>query len=422
MKRLLLVAHAFPPAPSPGALRPGYLARYLPQHGWEVTVLTNTAQAPPFPARVIRAGTSAATFEERLRGRLQHQGENTRTPLRPLLRAIKGSLLFPDATAAWIPEAIVSGLRILKSQHFDAILSTAHPPSVHVIAWALSMRSGVPWVADFRDPWAGNAYVKQGFVRRSLERLAERALLRRAAAVTTISEPIATQLSRFHNRHDVAVIPNAYDLSDWDAVGDLQPAQFDLCYAGSMYDGKRSPDLLFAALNELRASANEAGTNSRVHFYGPNSDNVMTSATRYGLNSIVRQHGIVPRIAAMRAQRRAAMLLIFLNMDPATCNEMGSKFLEYLGARRPILAIGPRDSIMRKFIQENGLGWFASDLTETKEALCSAFARFKSGDRTRAHDPGGVPTAELLARHFHEVLQEVSGDEGACGVRRRIMA
>jgi hypothetical protein len=411
MKRLLLVAQVFPPAPSPGALRPGYLARYLAQFGWNVTTLTETAEEPPFPARVIHTGSQSPALGDRIRTRIAAHAADPYSPVRVMLRELKEMLLFPDATAQWMAPAIRAGSKLLSTEHYDAILSTAHPPSVHVVAWILARKYGLPWIADYRDPWAGNAYLRRGPLRSMLERLLERGMLHRAKAITTISQPIADQIGSFHRRRDVHVIPNAYDPSDWDAIPDTIPRRFDLCYTGSMYDGKRSPELLFAALAQLRAAGDPAGQAARVHFYGQNSDNVAGSALRCGVNLIVRQHGKVPRSTAMRAQRSAAALLIFLNMDPATAHEMGSKYLEYLGARRPIIAFGPPGSVMRPFIDKHGLGWYASNVTEAEHAIRSAYARFETGRIDVAFNAREIPSARQLAATFAGVLDAVCGRE-----------
>jgi len=402
MKRLLLISHVFPPAPSPGALRPGYIARYLSQFGWDVTTLTATVEPPPFPARVVC--TEDSGLQKRIRSRINAHVQDPYSPLRVALRAAKETIYFPDATAPWMPRAIKAGSAILSGQPYDAILSTAHPPSVHVVAWILARRFRIPWIADYRDPWAGNAYLRRGLVRRTLEELLERGMLRQANAITTISQPIAQQLAKFHRRSDIHVIPNAFDPADWDAVPDIVPERFELCFTGSMYNGKRSPDILFAALAQLRAAGETAGNAARVHFYGPNSDNVTSSALQHGVNLIVRQHGKVPRSSAMRAQRSAAALLIFLNIDPATASEMGSKYLEYIGAGRPIIAIGPSDSAMRGFIERTGLGWFASDVEQAKSAVREAYGRFISGSCELRLDPTFIPSARDLARRFAVIL------------------
>jgi hypothetical protein len=110
----------------------------------------------------------------------------------------------------------------------------------------------------------------------------------------------------------------------------------------------------------------------------------------------------------MRAQRSAAALLVFLNMDPATGTELGSKILEYLGARRPIIAFGPANSVMRDFIRRNRLGWFASNVEEAKHALSAAHARFAAGTYELSIDSRAFPTAIDLARAFAERLDAVT--------------
>lgn len=407
MNRLLLVTYAFPPQPAAGALRPGYLARYLPEFGWDVTAVTHSTQTPPFETGFVPVGGGEVQMHDRMRSAIGNGDPDA--PLRRALRRAKDALIFPDPTAGWIPRAVHRARAAMREQRFDAILSTALPSSVHVIGWWLARGSGLPWIADYRDAWCGNPYFRWGPVQSFLEHAAERQMLRRAHALTTVSEPIAAQLRALHKRADVHVIPNAYDPAEWDAIGEARPTRFDLCYTGSMYDGKRSPEILFAAIRELRQAGHPAGSAARVHFYGPNSENVALSAPKHGLTLAVRQHGVVPRAEAMRAQRSAAVLLLFLNMDPATANEMGSKYLEYVGAGRPVLAFGPRDSVMREFVGRNGLGWFASDVEEAKAALAAAYERFGSGAFGLTTNAQTLPTARDLAAAFAGRLDEAVG-------------
>jgi hypothetical protein len=409
MKRLLLVAHLFPPTPSPGSVRPGYLAHYLPRYGWDVTVLTAGGGEPPFPARVLSTAAPAGVdFQERIRQKVAARIDNPHAPLRRVLRAAKEALLFPDTTAPWIPKALAAADAIMQKERFDAILSTALPPSVHVIAWILSRRYGVPWIADYRDPWAGNFYYNRRFVRKWIEEFLERGMLHRASAITTISEECARRIAGFHRRR-VDVVPNAYDPAEWDLIPPAVPERFDLCFTGSMYDGKRNPDMLFEAIAQLRAEQDPAGLEARVHFYGPNSERVADSAQKYGVSLVVRRHGVVPRQRAMSAQRSAAVLLIFLSLDPTTSHEMGSKYLEYLGARRPILAFGPRTSALRSFIEEHGLGWFASDAGEAAAALRALYVQFSSGAFEVHADVGAVPSARDMALRFADLLDSATG-------------
>ena len=391
MKRLLLIAHTFPPDPSPGAQRPGYLAKYLPTFGWEVTPLTRSLGEAARPIR-----PQPAALVRRI---------PTNSPVRALLRGVKSAALVPDSAAPWIPGAIRYGRQLLAAQRFDAIFSTALPASVHIVAGALARGSGLPWIADYRDPWTGNRYVRRSALRNAFETILERHLLHSASRITTISPAIAQQLAMVHGRTDIDVIPNGYDPSEWEHLAPVSAAEFSLCYTGSMYDGKRTPDLLFAALAQLRSEGHAAGM-ARVHFYGPNSDNVIPAAQLYGIVDAVTYHGTVPRAEAMRAQRAAAGLLIFLNMDPATISEMGSKYLEYVGAGRPLIAFGPVGSVLKRFLVDQHLGWFASDVEHAKAALIAAHAQFSSGEHNLKVNPEQIPTASALASSFAKVLDD----------------
>lgn len=407
MKRLLLVAYHFPPEPAAGALRPGYLARYLAAYGWDVTVLTRPLGDPGFDCDVVCAGVASSAFEARVRASLDRKRHTPDSPLRAALRAAKETLLFPDRAAPWIAPALARALALTRERQFDAILSTAMPASVHVVAGLTARLRDIPWIADYRDPWAGNAYFSRGITRRALEHGLERALVRRAARITTISAPIAHVLGSFHRRNDVEVVPNAYDPAEWQPFEAVAPERFSLCYTGSMYDGMRRPDALFAGLARLRTQGDPAG-GATIDFYGPNSESVVAVAARNGIADCVVQHGTVPRAAAMRAQRAASALLIFLSTDPKTSMEMGSKYLEYVGARRPIIAIGPSDSVMKPFLARYELGWFASSPEEAERAIRSAYERYCAEGAEVRVDADAVPTAKELAQRFARLLNDVT--------------
>lgn len=404
MSRLLLVAYSFPPDPVPGALRPGYIAQYLPQFGWEVTILTHSSAEPPFPARVVRVGaraSSSAASPARKRPR-----DST---MRAILRAIRNAVIFPDEMAPWILPAIARGLRVLRNERFDAILTTALPTSAHVVGACLSALTRTPWIADYRDAWSGNPYMPWGPVKRRLQRVAEKAAVGRAAQLTTVSEPIAEHLRSLHQK-PVSVIENAYDTAEWEAIPDAAPQGFDLVYTGTMYAGKRSAEPLFAAVAQLRSEGNALADAVRVHFYGHNNEQVMDEAALHGVADCVRLHGVVPRVEAMRAQRKAAGLLIFLNMDAATAGERGSKYLEYIGARRAMLVFGPPASVMRETVERGGLGWFASDAAGAKSALQALYERYSGGLYELRSDASFVPSSIDLARMFAACLDRAVRD------------
>jgi glycosyltransferase involved in cell wall biosynthesis len=404
MPRLLLVTYHFPPEPAAGAQRPGFLARYLPEFGWDVSVLTRPlGETPEFTARVVAAPVLGASLERSVRNALNgHAPARTGSAPRRALRRAKEALLFPDRTVGWVPLAIARGLAVSAESRFDAVVSTAMPASVHVVGATIARTRGLPWIADYRDLWNGNPYLHRSAARAGAERALERFLIRRAQAVTTISPPLGISLQRLHERR-VEVIPNAYDPREWSPYDAIAPGDFEFCYTGSLYDGRRSPRLLFEALGALRREGDAAGE-TRVHFFGPNAGEVHELACRYGVDSLVEEHGTVARSDALAAQRRASNLLILLNLDESTAHELGSKVFEYAGARRPIVAFGPRMSVMREYLARHRLGWFASNLDEAKAALRAAHRRFVAGDLELELGRDAVLEARDLAHAFAEQL------------------
>jgi glycosyltransferase involved in cell wall biosynthesis len=420
MKRLLLLAYYFPPQPKAGALRPSYLARHLPEFGWEPTVLTVAfpgdagvgcrvvavpgkatadASGPAAPADgVVRARTRSA-FEQRLR---------------ELARSI---VYFPDDAVGWLWNARAAGLRLTASEHFDAVLSTAPPPSAHFAARAIAARRGLPWLADYRDLWSGPAgpYFDREFgpLRRAISYACERWLLKRADALTAPTEGHRAALASYFSRPDAQLIPNASDMSIWESIEAAAPTDFRFCYAGKLYPRLRTPDVVFAAVAKLRAASDPAGSAIRFDFYGEDPHMVADAAARFGIADAVAIHGEVPRRVALTAQRASAALLLLLNtagdVDHIEIVNPGSKILEYAGARRPILAVGSPNNAMEGTMRDTGLGVFASDEASCAEAIRGLYARFTQGkiepDPTGSWRPF---TPRDLARSFAGVLDRIS--------------
>src|SRR5438477_126710 len=81
------------------------------------------------------------------------------------------------------------------------------------------------------------------------------------------------------------------------------PTEFRICYAGKLYPKLRTPDIVFAAVAELRRSGDPAGLAARFDFYGEDPNLVAQAAARYGLADAVTIHGEVERIVALSAMR-----------------------------------------------------------------------------------------------------------------------
>src|SRR5678809_1703232 len=73
-------------------------------------------------------------------------------------RQIVDWCLFPDSYLGWAQRARATVQARIAKGDIDAMLSSSPPDSVHLAAADVARQTGVPWVADFRDPWVGLSF------------------------------------------------------------------------------------------------------------------------------------------------------------------------------------------------------------------------------------------------------------------------
>ena len=230
-RRVLIIAYHYPPEPASGALRMAYLAKYLPEFGWEPTVITRAVRGNGHSSSgVIRVGCPFATTWVATNRDAESAPPSS---LSNLKSHVKNVVFFPDRAASWIPHAVAAGVRAHRRTPNDAIISSAMPASVHVVGSLLARKLGLPWLADYRDLWNGNPHVDDPRWRAKLLLGLEKRALRRASRITTITDDLAASLGALHERR-VTAIPNGFDATEWDAVPFAKSDVFRIVHAGSL--------------------------------------------------------------------------------------------------------------------------------------------------------------------------------------------
>lgn len=392
-KRVLIVSYYFPPTNAIGALRVGKFAKYLREFGWEPWVLTLDSRllgisqdlAVEIPAeQVVRADFGPFLTDRVLRRRsgvpAPRGNAAGAAPARSSLKRrawAKISGMFsdsrlPDRALAWYRPAIRAGDALMRSQRFDAVLSSHGPPGSTIVASVLAGRFNVPWVADLRDLWTQNhSQQNRGSALHAIEQRVERRVMRGARSLVTVSTPLKTQLEQLHGK-PVALIPNGFDESDYDARR-ARPraagAPLRIVYTGMIYEGRQEPTPLFKAVRALIDEGTLQPDGVRIEFYGTSPAYVLERAERERVADVV---SLSPRIAhaeTLDKQVNADVLLLLEWTDPSFKGFFSGKVFEYLGARRPILAIGPRGGVIDQLLQETRAGVMATSAEDVRRAL-----------------------------------------------------
>jgi glycosyltransferase involved in cell wall biosynthesis len=305
------------------------------------------------------------------------------------------SVRMPDATLGWVPFALAEGRRLLDSGDFHAIFSSSGPPSSHIVAARLQRRSGLPWIADYRDLWSDNHWDARIGLFRRLESRLERRVLRGAALVTTVAPIWARQLRELHS-NDVEVVYNGFDPADYPAAP--QPtSEFVLTYVGTLIRPGQDPEPLFEALALLarRPDLELERSGFQVRFLGTAPGAVADLAERHGVAHLVRQLPVVPHHESL-AEQAAATALLFVGWRDPALGWLSAKLFEYLGARRPILAVGPSGGEASRILRECGM----SDLSDDPQIIAQRLAAWlrEFADSGSLAAPASDPAVQTYTR------------------------
>ena len=203
----------------------------------------------------------------------------------------------PDPYFAWIGPAVLKGRETFARERFDAILSSSPRASAHLAAAVLSEHAGLPWLADYRDPWS--TYQFRQYPTRAHKAAHERLeawALRRATAVTAVNRPIVDDLVARHPWLDgrVHVLPNGFDRAEQPADVRLGDG-FWIVHTGRLYGREQQ---VAAFLEALAAQPPEV----KALFVGVDESRVRPDAGRLGLGDRVRVEPLVPLPVALGYQ------------------------------------------------------------------------------------------------------------------------
>jgi len=376
MNRVLFVTYYFPPSGGPGVQRSLKFAKYLPAFGWEPTVLTvhpKSASYPNLDMKMLEEIPPGLSVERtgawdpyalyaRLLGRKKEEtigvafigGEHESWKQR-LAKWVRANLFLPDARVGWVPFAIRRGMELLQRERFDVILTSGPPQSVHLIGRALARRSGLPWCADFRDPWTDISYYRElplTPLARQIDAALERSVLREADRVIAVSPSLRRMLAR-KTQTPISVIMNGFDEADFKGDEVRKQEKFVISHVGNLA-ASQNPDALWKALRQMR----EQGLipDLRLLMVGNVDAAVRKEIAGHGLEDILEYVPYVPHDEAVAYMRGASLLLLCINQVPDAACIMTGKLFEYLASGRPVLGIGPPEGDAAAVLDETGAG------------------------------------------------------------------
>jgi glycosyltransferase involved in cell wall biosynthesis len=444
MNKALIVAYHFPPDAAVGALRPLAFARYLPAYGWEPYVLTvkekyyprlddshvdygMTSSGRVFRTRMVvhpsvgyrrlKAAYSALTARKQGASEgSRHETQEAGGVWHRTRRLVNSLSSLPDETLGWLPIATARAIQLIKRYKIDRMYTSGPPHTVHLIGLIVKKMTGVPWVADFRDPWA-SCWGNDRSAPARISAWMERRVVERADTVVTTTERMTrgfqdAYASAISPKHFLTIL-NGYESEDFADVERHRSQKFRIMYLGSLYH-TRTPGPLFQALSELLAEKKLELDRLDVQLAGEcehaNGRRLSDLIDARGLSQVVKVMAPVSHKQAVAHMVNCDLLLL---LAPDQESMIPAKVFEYLASGSDILTLtqdGATGDLLRSF--QRSVVVHPHDIRGMKEAVCERYARWQRG----MSRPGAVLGADVRRYERRELTRELASVLQGCVV------
>ena len=380
-------------------------AKYLPSEGWQPVIYTpenpeqlavdeSLAAEVPAEAEIIKTHiTEPYELYKKFLKKSGHSKEavevnpvnaQNKTFAQKAAMWVRGNFFRPDPRCLWIRPSVKFLKKYLKEHPVDLIVSTGPPQSMHIIGMKLARETGLPWIADFRDPWTKIFYFKHLSMTRATERWhrrMEKRVLDEASVVVAVS-PLVQQEFQNMTQTPVELITNGFDECDFGQgapdksglshPGPDQATNIDLDQKSRLAAGGPDKDFVITHTGLFAADGNpttlwkvlaakctkdeEFRKHLRIRFVGKTDDAILEAVRAEGLAGHLTDMGYQPHAVAIREQRTASLLILPLRKEPEYRAVLPGKLFEYLASWRPVLGIGQPDGAMSMILNTTKTG------------------------------------------------------------------
>lgn len=399
-KKILIITYYWPPAGGPGVQRWLKFIKYLPDFGWKPTVFIPENPSYPIVDETLEREVSddvaiiktkiwepyqLAEFfgkdNKKFKAGQFDVGKNQSWKSK-LSIWVRGNFFIPDARIFWVKPSVGYLKKYLKENQFDAFVTTGPPHSMHLIGLELKKEfPDLKWIADFRDPWTEISYYKHLKLTKAADQK-HRNLEQKVFETADIT--LATSFSDAENFRkkgaNAFCITNGFDDTEVENSIEQNKSKFNLSYIGVL-EQLRNPDVLWKVLNELLSEHEDFKNAFELKFVGRIDDKILSEIERSELKYLVYNLGYLSHSEANIEMANSDLLLITNFPDESSKGIIPGKIFEYLATGKQIVSFGPKESDVKKILEETQAGKHFSydDESELKTFLLLKFEEWKSG-------------------------------------------
>ena len=405
-KKILIITYYWPPSGGPGVQRWLKFVKYLPEFGWKPTVFI--PENPSYPIVDESLSKEVSDELEIIKTKIwepyqiaeffgkdnkkfkagQFDVGNNQSWKSKLSIWVRGNFFIPDARVFWVKPSVTFLKKYLKENHFDAFVTTGPPHSMHLIGLELKKEfPSLKWIADFRDPWTEISYYKHLKLTKSSDQK-HRDLEQKVFENADIT--LATSYSDAENFRkkgaNAFCITNGFDEDANLNIRELenlkiQNPKFTLSYIGVL-EQLRNPEVLWKVLNDLVFENTDFKNDFELKFVGRIDDRILEQIENSKLKDSVKNLGYLSHSEANNEMRNSDLLLMTNFHEESSKGIIPGKIFEYLATGKQIISFGPKESDVKKILEETNAGKHFSyeDSESIKRFVLEKFEDWKRGD------------------------------------------
>lgn len=336
--------------------------------------------------------------------------------------SIKGKypniLSVPDSYWTWFFFAIAKAMQVIRKESIDMLYSTSPIPTAHLIAMYLKNKSNLPWVADFRDPFANKNNLPYKWIYTHIEKN----ILAKGDKIITNTDLLRDDFMSkypFIKNDKIVTLTNGYDEKDFSGIvaQENKKEKMIFIHTGEIYSTLRNPVTFLRAFSELTKEGSVTKEEVDIYLIGSGdyvkSHEFVNTLASLQLLDNVKLFDHITHSECIQALYDSSVLLLFQQSEDASL-QIPAKAFEYIRVGKPILTLAPHKSatanLMNKVCYIEGGNQHScvldpDDLAAIKKGIAGLYCKFKKNE---LECRGG--TAEIREKYERKKITEKLAD------------
>jgi hypothetical protein len=399
MKKVLVISYFFPPCNLTAAQRSKSWGNYLPLYGYKPIIITrrwdekishlsDVSKSTPneikheifdnyevfyLPYTSNLRDKIYVKYKENRFGLLRKSLTLLELILQPFVRQIIPYHNLYDFSLSYLQ----------KNTDVKKMVVTGNPFNLFKFAYLLNKKTGIKWIADYRDAWTTSEInlIGKGWLHKLINKFDsffEKKWVGTASFVTASSQPIANHVATLVGKTGYALY-NGFVAEDFDAFNGLSKfEQFTVTYVGTLYDGQKV-EIFCSAFKKLIDTNRNASIKlifPGLSFYKDQKDRI--GRAMKGYEKYYESTERMERSKILTIEKKSHLLL-HVAWDEQS-GIIASKIYEYIASGTFILVTPTDEGAIEEIVKKSNSGVCTKTIEETFVFLQQEYNAYLLGE------------------------------------------